>query len=159
MVLLIHFKIIELENLFDKKSFEKIQQRLNNLNSNSQRQWGTMNVAQMLTHCSIPIEYALADRVGKQSIIGKIFKPFIKNKFYDEVPYKQKLPTAPEFVIVEEKDFETEKKRLSDLLLRFEIEGKKSENSIHLFLGKISADEWSRTLYKHLDHHFRQFGV
>jgi len=26
-------------------------------------------------------------------------------------------------------------------------------------LGKLTAVEWSNMLYKHLDHHLRQFGV
>ncbi|MFM2047605.1 MAG: hypothetical protein RI955_151 [Bacteroidota bacterium] len=149
-----------MENLFEKPTFENVMQRLQKINANTQRQWGTMSVAQMLAHTSTPLEYALGDKKGKQSFIGKIFKPFAKKSFFDEKPYKQNLPTAPEFKAVEDKNFGTEKNRLSNLLNRFHTDGSKvAGNSAHLFLGKISADEWARTMYKHIDHHFRQFGV
>ena len=29
----------------------------------------------------------------------------------------------------------------------------------HSFLGKITGDDWGVVMYKHLDHHLRQFGA
>ena len=29
----------------------------------------------------------------------------------------------------------------------------------HSFFGRLSGDEWGRLMYKHLDHHLRQFGL
>ena len=28
----------------------------------------------------------------------------------------------------------------------------------HAFFGKLSGDEWGQLMYKHIDHHLRQFG-
>ncbi len=151
-----------MKNLFEKETFDEIALRLNQINSNADRKWGKMTVAQMLAHAATPLEYALGDKKGKQSIMGMLFKPFAKNVFFEEKPYKQNLPTAPEFKISEadQKQFDAEKTKLTDLLNRFHQTGKHvAGNHQHLFLGKITADEWARTMYKHLDHHFRQFGV
>jgi hypothetical protein len=63
-------------------------------------------------------------------------------------------------LITEDKDFETEKKRLIDFLQKVQdlgenyFEGRES----HSF-GKLSKEEWSTMFYKHLDHHLGQFGV
>lgn len=149
-----------MKQLFEFSTHQEITERLNKLSASSQRQWGTMTVGQMLAHASIPLEYALGDRKGKQSFIGKIFKPFAEKAFFDEKEYKQNLPTAPQFKLTEDKNFDAEKKRLNDLLNRFHQNGKSvAGNSAHLFLGKITAEQWARTMYKHLDHHFRQFGA
>ncbi|MEY2829783.1 MAG: hypothetical protein RIQ33_1641 [Bacteroidota bacterium] len=149
-----------MKNLFDNDVHLEIMNRLHSLHEGNQRLWGTMSAAQMLSHASIPFEYALGDRKGKQSFIGKIFKPFAQNTFFDEKPYKQGLPTAPEFKAINNSNFEAEKQRLLQLIIRFNTDGKKvAHNSIHLFLGRISAEQWARTMYKHLDHHFRQFGI
>jgi len=29
---------------------------------------------------------------------------------------------------------------------------------VHSFLGRLSGEEWGIMMYKHLDHHLRQFG-
>jgi LPS sulfotransferase NodH len=29
----------------------------------------------------------------------------------------------------------------------------------HSFFGRLTAEEWAILMYKHLDHHLRQFGV
>lgn len=29
----------------------------------------------------------------------------------------------------------------------------------HPFFGKMTGEDWGHLMYKHLDHHFRQFGV
>ncbi|MFM2225422.1 MAG: hypothetical protein RJA07_1624 [Bacteroidota bacterium] len=149
-----------MENLFQKSTLDNVMQRLQKINATTQRQWGTMTAAQMLAHTSSPLEFAMGDKTGKQSFIGKIFAPFAKKAFFDDKPYKQNLPTAPEFKTIDEKDFNTEKQRLINLLNRFNADGNKvAGKNAHLFLGTITADEWARTMYKHIDHHFRQFGV
>ncbi len=151
-----------MKNLFEQTTYTEIVNRVNQLSVNSERKWGKMNVAQMLTHAAIPLEYAIGDRHGKQSFIGKIFRPFVKKAFFDERPYTRDLPTAPEFKInpTDEKEFNSEKSKLVTALNRFHKDGKNiAGNQQHLFLGKITADEWARTMYKHLDHHLSQFGV
>ncbi len=151
-----------MKNLFEQQTQQEIISRINSLSANSQRQWGMMDAAQMLAHAATPLEYALGIKQGKQSLIGKIFKPFAKNVFFEEKPYKQNLPTAPEFKIApaDQKQFDAEKKKLVDLLHRFQGDGKNELGKHpHIFLGKITADEWARTMYKHLDHHLRQFAA
>jgi LPS sulfotransferase NodH len=32
-------------------------------------------------------------------------------------------------------------------------------NHPHSFFGQLTPDEWAILMYKHLDHHLRQFGV
>jgi hypothetical protein len=77
-----------------------------------------------------------------------------------EKPYAKNGRTAPQFLIVDEKDFQTEKKILVDYIKKTQelgttyFEGKES----HSF-GKLSSIEWNNSFFKHLNHHLEQFGV
>jgi hypothetical protein len=47
-----------------------------------------------------------------------------------------------------------------DNLLKLISKVSKSNNlEIHPFFGQLSKNEWGILIYKHLDHHLRQFGV
>ncbi len=149
-----------MKTIFDPQTFEEIQNRLNKLTPASQRQWGTMTHAQVLAHISVPLKVALGDIIPKRKLSARIIGPFFKNVILGKEPYAQGLPTDPTFKITEEKDFETEKKKASELLNRFYMTGKQSaEGRKHTFFGKMTADEWAVYTYKHFDHHLRQFGV
>lgn len=77
-----------------------------------------------------------------------------------ETPYKHNRPTAPAFIIKDDKDFEVEKSRLIDhinhtlVLGESHFDGKES----HSF-GPLSVEEWNNLFYKHLNHHLSQFAV
>lgn len=85
---------------------------------------------------------------------------FVKNIVVNETPYKKSGQTAPEFIIKDEKNFETEKNRLIGYITKTQqlggayFEGKES----HSF-GSLKTAEWNNMFYKHLDHHLTQFGV
>jgi hypothetical protein len=78
----------------------------------------------------------------------------------NEKPYKQGGPTAPDFVIADERDFAKEQSRLIDFISRVQTEGRSrfEGRESHSF-GVLTATGWNNMFYKHLDHHLRQFGV
>jgi hypothetical protein len=64
------------------------------------------------------------------------------------------------FVKTDKYDLITEKKRLIDYINRvFEWGPSHFEGKKQISLGKLTAEEWNGLLFKHLDHHLRQFGV
>lgn len=47
-----------------------------------------------------------------------------------------------------------------ELITKFSLGGEtKVSSHPHPFFGKLTPMEWSVGMYKHLDHHFQQFGV
>jgi Protein of unknown function (DUF1569) len=146
-------------SLFDSAAQEKILERLNALPATAVRQWGKMDAAQMLAHCTSALEVGTGDRPRKQALIGRIFAPFVKSSLLGEKAFGKNSPTDPTFVVSDARDFTREKQRLIDIVARF-CKGGVSEAAkhTHSFLGKITGDEWGVMMYKHLDHHLRQFG-
>jgi hypothetical protein len=148
-----------MKSLFVTADREEILARLSALQPAAERQWGTMNPAQMLCHCSIALESGAGERPMKQAFIGKILMPFFRNSILGEKPFQRNSPTNPTFVVSGDRDFANEHTRLTDLIGRFVARGEEAAaKETHAFFGKMSGKEWGELMYKHIDHHLRQFG-
>ena len=149
-----------MQTLFDASGRQSVVERLDRLTPSSSRQWGKMDVAQMMAHCSAALAVATGDTPRKQALIGRIFGPFVKSSLLGEKPFSRNSPTDPTFVVTDQKDFAREKERLTGLIGRFAERGPEHAGAqIHSFLGRLRGDEWGVMMYKHLDHHLKQFGA
>jgi hypothetical protein len=149
---------MELKNVFDPSVKQEIIDRINKLTAQTQPQWGKMNVSQMLAHLQMPMGVAVGKHKLPRTLFGRIVGPFAKSILYNEKPFKRSLPTDPSFVMTgKEKDFEKEKQDVLNLITNFKEENIVVE--IHPFFGKLTKEQWSKGMYKHLDHHLQQFGV
>lgn len=146
------------KSIFNKAAYNDLVDRIKKLTPSSQAAWGKMNVAQMLAHCNYVHEQALEKiPAGKRPPL--LFRWLIKKLILSPKPYKQGLPTGKELVITEEKDFEAEKKKTLQSLEEIYNKGVKHSWPQHPAIGKISGEEWGYAIWKHLDHHLRQFSV
>lgn len=149
-----------MHSLFDPDDRQSMLARLERFRPGGARQWGRMSDAQMLAHCSIALEVGTGDKPRRQKLIGKLFGPFVKSSLLGEKPFSRNSPTDPSFIVTEEKAFEAEKQRLTGLVVRFcEFGPEKASAQVHSFLGRLRGEEWGVMMYKHLDHHLRQFGA
>ena len=77
-----------------------------------------------------------------------------------EKPFSKNSPTDPSFVVGDPRDFAKEKARLVAIVRRFGAAGAAAaDGRMHSFFGRLTGDEWGVLMYKHLDHHLRQFGA
>ena len=149
-----------MKNLFDNNTYTEIISRINALTPNSQRQWGKMNPAQMLAHCKEAFKVPLSDKKMPRMFIGLLLGWAFKKKLYNEEPWKRNLPTAPNFIIKDERDFEKEKQELVDMISRFHNAGPGNVGKYpHPMFGTFTSTQWGQSMYKHLDHHLMQFNV
>jgi hypothetical protein len=148
-------------NTFDPKTTEKTFERLEKLNYMSKPQWGKMNVAQMLAHLNVAYDFAYGRKNSNLNFFAKFMvKLFVKNIVVGEKPYTKNSRTAPEFIIANERDFEKEKSIFIDNVKKTEADGVAFfEGKVSSSFGSMTAQEWSNQFYKHIDHHFTQFGV
>lgn len=148
-------------DIFQPATTAGLHGRIDNLTPQTPALWGKMRVDQMLAHCCTPYEHALGLRHDGPPLAMKLLlKLFFKKSMVNEVPYKQNLPTSPSFVVADERVFETEKARLKGFIRQIsELGPAYFEGKAQISLGHLSAREWNNLLYKHIDHHLRQFGV
>jgi hypothetical protein len=150
-----------MKNLFEAAMAEEVKERIARLRPDSERQWGTMNPAQALEHCSRGFEMAVGKIRPPRALIGRILGPIIKPKALgNDEPMRRNSPTAKDLLVQDERDFDDERERLRGLVDRFATTGpKECTTHPHSFFGRLTPEEWAILMYKHVDHHLRQFGV
>jgi hypothetical protein len=150
-----------MKNLFEATTVSEVKERMALLQVDSARRWGKMNAAQAMEHCARGMELALGDRRPPRLLIGRILGPIIKPKaFVEGEPMRKNSPTVPGLMVMDELDLAQGRERLCGLVDRFTAGGPGVCTSHpHSFFGRLTPDEWSAWMYKHLDHHLRQFGV
>jgi len=150
-----------MKNLFEGPTATEIKNRIARLQPSSERQWGKMDAAQAMAHCATAMEWAVDDSFAPRMFVGRILGPLVKSKVLkDDAPMKRNTPTAKSLVIANERDLQKERQRLSTLIDRFSQGGPQGcTRRAHTFFGSLTPEEWARLMYKHLDHHLRQFGV
>lgn len=150
-----------METLFASGCVAELQQRLSRLQPDQSRRWGKMTLAQTLAHCSLGLEMASGEIRPPRALIGRILGPIVKPMALREgQAMRRNSPTAKELVVEGDRNFEAERKRLSGLIDRFAAAGPAGCTAHpHAFFGSLTPGEWAVLMYKHLDHHLRQFGV
>lgn len=70
------------------------------------------------------------------------------------------MSTIPTILILDDRDFGKEKEILKQKILIFQSNGpEKMFIPSTSFFGKFTPEQWGKGIYKHLDHHLRQFGA
>jgi hypothetical protein len=150
-----------MRNLFEAARVDEIKRRMAQLRPESERQWGKMTAAQAVAHCSGGMELALGDRTPPRMFVGRIIGGIIKPKVLgNDEPLRRNSPTVKGLVVQDDRDLAKERERLCGLIDRFAAAGGRGCTAHpHSFFGPLTPDEWAILMYKHLDHHLRQFGV
>lgn len=142
---------------------EYFRERINRLQPDSERQFGTMNVVEMMRHMRNATETALGEveNPGKPNpIVGRLLFLFICYVMTEWPKGKIKAPdywTPPP-----DRDFDEEKKALLEAFERFMAKMEAGETETvteHPMLGKLNLKQWSRLNGIHFIHHFKQFDV
>lgn len=153
-----------MKNLFDATLVEDTKQRVLRLQPGSERQWGRMTVAQTLAHCTSGIEMAMGIVRPKRApfpapVLGALIKPLV---FRDDQPMRRNSPSSPELFPADaaQCEFHHERDRLIAAIDSFAAQGASCcSPHPHPFFGALHPQQWAVLMYKHLDHHLRQFGV
>jgi hypothetical protein len=150
-----------MKNLYDAANAEELKTRVARLRPDNERLWGKMNPAQALTHCSKGLEWAVGDTIPPRMFLGRIIGRIVKSMVVgNDEPMRRNSPTAKDLVVQDERDLRTERERLSGLIDRFATAGPSGcTTHPHSFFGRLTPQEWATLMYKHLDHHLRQFGA
>jgi Protein of unknown function (DUF1569) len=144
-----------MKSVFDKTTRDELVSRIESLSENSTALWGKMTVSQMLKHCAQWDEMALGKKIYKQSFIGKLFGRMALKDMMKDGPVKKNLPTVPSFKIKGSPDFAEEKKKWIKLLDEYAYFP--DDGFIHPFFGAMTKENTGRLVYKHADHHLKQF--
>jgi hypothetical protein len=143
--------------LWQESSKRQIAERIRRLTPERPRIWGRMSAQQMVCHLHRSIQMA----IGEIAVAGRwtpFRLPIVKPIVLYYAPFPKNVPTAPELVVTDTPDaWERDVRRLDEVLDRFVARGRGAPWPDHPAFGRMSADQWGVLVYRHVDHHLRQF--
>lgn len=148
-----------MRNLFDAEARHEILERLNKITPDAKARWGKMTVDQMLWHVNRTMSYSMGEYAipYKGNMLTKlVIKPLALGKM--EFP-KGKTRTIEEWKAIGNYHLDMEKKRFREYVEQHGKSAHKTQWPHSPLLGKFTGENWARLNYKHIDHHFAQFGA
>lgn len=148
-----------MKTVFDASAREEITRRITSLTDQNGAEWGKMNVFQMVKH-GVLCEDMMKGRIEiKRVLIGRLIGPRILRKtLKDETPFGKNSPTSPVLKTLHQSG-EREKEKSEWIGRIQQYADFRNTTFVHPFFGPMTKEQIGRFVYKHADHHLRQFGA
>lgn len=150
-----------------------IHLRIDRLSPESVPRWGTMSAREMVCHVADQLRVAIGDldaepdalrlRFGGREVQvppGLLRYRSFRQLLVHRVPWpKSGFGGPPEMFTTSPGRWPDDIAALHALVNRMARKNPAAEWGIHPVFGRVSGREWRLLSRRHLDHHFRQFGV
>lgn len=147
-----------MKTIWEPGARQELCERLDMLSPDARALWGRMTARQMLAHVVDALLMANGDLVPAEKKLPIRFTPLKQLIIYGP-PFPRSSPTAPELLTRQADDWDSECTRfreIIDILAKRPVHRKFPR---HPAFGTLSRNAWGALGYKHVDHHFKQFGV
>jgi len=148
-----------MRTVLNENDLDAILNRLKALSVSSTRRWGSMDVTGMLQH----LRLSALMTVGELPVVSKSKRAFqmfpLKHLILYVVPFPKGAPTAPELKPSDATSFQDERTALLNLLERIGTGPSDGTGPPQPLFGPLTWLEWGVAIYKHADHHLKQFGA
>ena len=148
-----------MKSMWQHDTRREVVNRLGQLTPDRRAEWGRMSAQQMICHLTASVQMAN----GEKMVAAKhtpLRYPVIKQLLLYALPFPKNVPTAPELLVPSTpNDWRKDVGDLQAALDRFVARGPEARWCDHPAFGPLSARQWGVLVYRHLDHHLRQFGV
>lgn len=132
--------------------------RINTLQPDSAREWGKMTAAQMMQHCELFDKWIQKGDPNRQTLMGKIVgRPLLRRTLNPNIPMAKNLGTMPELMPQRDPDFAAARESWLASLENYVAYD--AQEFVHDFFGPMNYEEVGAFVWKHADHHLKQFGV
>ena len=136
----------------------ELQQRVLALRPDTQGQWGRMTAPQMVAHLADSLRMALGG-IPVAAKKSPIRYPPLKQLVICWLPFPKGVPTAVELITRAPSAWQSEIHDLNSLVDEFARRDRKGTWPDHPVFGRMHGGLWGVLVYRHMDHHLRQFGV
>jgi hypothetical protein len=147
-----------MKNILNEADYSEITNRVQGLSETNVRRWGDMEIHQMLFHCTTQLKLALGEISHKQQGASFMRSKLGKWLLFSNIPWPKGTETPVEMNVdiasYSHTDIETGKRELLNYLEKVR---QQAHLKAHPFFGELNRKEWARLIYKHFDHHLKQF--
>ena len=135
-----------------------INDRVAGLAWDRRAEWGKFTAPKMICHLAESLKMAMGDlQVAPKHL--PIRYPPLKQLIIYAAPFPKGAPTAPELLAREPREWATDVADVQALLARAGSARTTDTWPEHPAFGKLSRRAWGVLIYRHMDHHLRQFGA
>lgn len=151
-------------NLTNAADYQQTRGRIGQLKQDTNALWGKMTAGEMVCHIADPMRDLLGVRHTKP-LVPALFRPLFKMMLLSKKPFGKNLPTMKPYMQggkgtgTKPTDFDHDKAILLTLIDQFHATDPKYIFYPHPGAGKLTREENGFLMWKHMDHHLRQFGV
>lgn len=143
--------------VFDPADCASLRARLARLPEGATPIWGRMNCEQMLAHVNDAMRMAFGELPVKAKGPKVLALPPVRHAILYWVPFPKGAPTAPELLARRAGTHHQELAVLDQLVQRAGAGQQGMWAPAHPAFGPLTARDWGVLIYKHVDHHLRQF--
>jgi hypothetical protein len=147
-----------MKSMWQETARRSIQERLTRLTVDHQPKWGRLTAPKMVAHLTQSFKSAIGELAVAPRNLPVRHSP-LKELIIYWLPFPKNVPTAPEMLAREPGDWQADVRELADLFERFASRNQADAWPDHAAFGHLTGAQWGVLMYRHTDHHFRQFGV
>ncbi|MGH9441579.1 MAG: hypothetical protein ACRD16_04850 [Thermoanaerobaculia bacterium] len=147
-----------MKSLWNERNREGLLARLEKLGPDAKARWGKFTAPKMLAHVNDALRMASGQLPVRFKKTPLRF-PIVKQLLVYFVPWPRGAPTAPELLRRGDRaQWDGEREAFPRILAAFAGTRRGSPLPAHPVFGRLSHRAWGRLAWRHVDHHFRQFG-
>jgi hypothetical protein len=147
-----------MQSVFNGTDRTALGERMCGLTLEHTPKWGKMTCAQMLAHLTDGVRMALGEITVKPKR-GPLRLGPVRYAVIYWLPFPKGAPTAPELLVRRAVNCEAEVGELKAALERMVAKAGTPRWVEHPAFGRMTERDWGVMVYRHIDHHLRQFGV
>ncbi len=154
-------KQIDGDLFFTEDKRQEYRRRVESVTPDSPRQWGTMEVQQMLHHLNLGFGGSLGfyDLPDESYLTSRTLFRWILIDWYPEQPVGLRLPTGLKIPHGQRFNFAFEKSQFLTILETAWNARTVDAWKPHLMFGRMTPSEWGKLFQIHVDYHLRQFAA
>jgi hypothetical protein len=144
--------------MFDPAARAELVRRMESIQPERRPLWGKMSSGQMLAHVNASLALACGE-LATQPKKSPLANPLVRWLVIYAVPWPKGTPTAPELLATPPGEWAADLVQFRDLLERAGTRSPDGEWPRHPAFGQMKGKHWGALVYRHLDHHLRQFAA
>ena len=147
-----------MKSIWQEEARRELSARVGALAWDRPAAWGKFTAPKMVCHLADSLKMAMGDlKVARKNL--PIRYPPLKQLIIYWAPFPKGAPTAPELLARAPREWSRDIGDVQELLERAASARTTDTWPEHPAFGKLSTRAWGVLIYRHMDHHLKQFGA
>jgi hypothetical protein len=147
-----------MKTVWNPEDCRELRERIGRLSPHTRGLWGRMTAPQMVVHLVDALKMAAGELACEPKNLP-IRHPPLKQLIIYVLPFPKGAPTAPELLERAAGTWPEDMTELRTRLDGFASRGPAGTAPDHPAFGRMTGKAWGVLVYRHMDHHLKQFGV